>query len=243
MEAITGIYGALSARAYANQRYPESGFNDRSAQLLAKVLGITDSVHKDSEWERNCLLRSQWFDARCRQFFRQYPQGMCIDLGAGLSTRFHRLSEADDWPRFSWVDIDLPEITAIKKKAIPTIDSYQLIAADIVQEDWLAKTGWHPRTPLIVTLESVLMEMPSVHVRAALSVLTKHSLAQSHIEIVFDYPVKTRSWKTLFQSKSWLMSPEKLTCYLLDMGIEVMRYEQLFNAQGKGAGFFTCRLA
>lgn len=143
MDAATGIYGALSARAYAQQRCLESGFNDRSARLLAKLIGLTDSVCKDPEWECNCLLRSQWFDSRCRQFFKRYPQGMCIDLGAGLSTRFHRLSEADDWPRFSWVDVVLPGITAIKKEAIPKSDNYQLIAADIVREDWLASADWH----------------------------------------------------------------------------------------------------
>lgn len=141
MESSANIYGALSARAFAQQRCPESGFSDRSARLLAKLVGIPDSLCKDPEWERNCLVISQWFDAHCQQFFKRHPQGMCIDLGAGFSTRFHRLSEADDWPRFSWVDIDLPDITAIKKNAIPKTDNYQLIAADIVRDDWLTKAA------------------------------------------------------------------------------------------------------
>lgn len=36
MDAATGIYGALSARAYAQQRCPESGFNDRSARCYLR---------------------------------------------------------------------------------------------------------------------------------------------------------------------------------------------------------------
>ncbi|MDZ7923293.1 MAG: class I SAM-dependent methyltransferase [Marinagarivorans sp.] len=198
MATATSIFSALSARAYAQQSWPELGFHDRAARLLARLLGVNNPVMNDPLWERDCLVRSQWFDARCRRFFTLHPQGMCIDLGAGLSTRFHRLSEADDWPRFSWVDVDLPDVTAIKTKAIPKIDNYQLIAANIVQDDWLAATGWHPHTPLIITLESVLSDMSIDEIYAAFSIIAKHCTAASQIEIVFDYRSPARRWYEFF---------------------------------------------
>ena len=135
MAATIDIYSALSARAYAQQSWPDLGFHDHAAWLLAKLLGVNARLRNEPAWERSCVLRSQWFDRRCHAFFKRHPQGMCIDLGAGLSTRFHRLSAAHDWPRFSWVDVDLPEIIALKKKAMPRIDNYQMISADIVKDD------------------------------------------------------------------------------------------------------------
>lgn len=203
--AAANIYSALSARAYAEQCWPELGFHDRAARLLAALLGVHKPVQNDPEWERSCLVRSQWFDMRCCEFFTRHPQGLCIDLGAGLSTRFHRLSEADDWPRFSWVDVDVPEVIALKQNAIPRIDNYQLIAADIASDDWLAATGWHPHTPLIITLESVLPDMSLTEIGKVFAIIAKHCVATrcaraSQIEILFDYAKPARRWYEFFFS-------------------------------------------
>lgn len=188
------IYSALSARAYAQKIWPAVGFHDHAARSLATLLGVSEPVKKDLAWGRGCLLRSQWFDERCRQFFNRYPQALCIDLGAGLSTRFHRLSEAADWPRFSWVDVDLPDIIAIKAGAIPKIDNYRLMSANIAKDDWLVASGWHPHTPLIITLESVLLDMDLTDVCTIFSTIARHCTAASQLEILFDYPVGKMRW-------------------------------------------------
>ena len=225
MATTTSIYGALSARAYAQQSWPELGFHDRAARLLARLLGINTPVGNDPLWERGCLMRSQWFDKHCRRFFKLHPQGMCIDLGAGLSTRFHRLSEADDWPRFSWVDVDLPDITTIKKNAFPKIDNYQLIAANIVQDDWLVATGWHPHTPLIITLESVLPDMPLNEIYAVFSIIAKHCTAASQIEIVFDYRAPAKRWYEFFAYGSRAFVSQNIVNNIANLGLVLTHSE------------------
>lgn len=230
MATTTSIYDALSARAYAQQSWPELGFHDRAARLLARLLGINTPVRNDPLWERGCLVRSQWFDARCRRFFTLHPQGMCIDLGAGLSTRFHRLSEADDWPRFSWVDVDLPDITAIKSKAIPKIDNYQLIAANIVQDDWLAASGWHPNTPLIITLESVLSDMSLSEIYAVFAIIAKHCTAASQIEVVFDYPNPARKWYEFFMHRPRAFRMHHLIDEIATLGL-VLKHSEPINTK------------
>lgn len=225
MATTANIYSTLSARAYAQQSWPELGFHDRAARLLARLLGVNVPVKNDPLWERGCLVCSQWFDARCRQFFRRHPQGMCIDLGAGFSTRFHRLSEADDWPCFSWVDVDFPDITAIKSKAIPKIDNYQLIAANIVEDDWLAATGWHPHTPLIITLESVLSDMPLSEIYAVFSTIAKHCTAASQIEIVFDYRTPVRRWYEFFTYRPRTFVLQNLLNDIANLGLVLTQSE------------------
>ena len=244
MAFSANIYSALSARAYAQQSWPNIGFHDHAARALAKLLGVTTPLKNDPVWERHCLLRSQWFDERCRQFFKRYPQAMCIDLGAGLSTRFHRLSESDDWPRFSWVDVDLPEITTLKAKVIPQIDNYRLISANIVNDDWLTASGWHPRTPLIITLESVLMEMNSSDISAIFSTITKHCTAASNIEIVFDYPKpKTRWYQCLtFDTHTFLL--QKLSDCMASMGLALKYTDSVqTTTHSKNDQFVVCSVA
>jgi O-methyltransferase involved in polyketide biosynthesis len=243
MAATASIYSALSARAYAQKSWPELGFHDHAARLLATLLGVNDPVSNDPKWERSCLLRSQWFDMRCRQFFMLHPQGMCIDLGAGLSTRFHRLSEADDWPRFSWVDVDLPDIIALKTKAIPKIDNYQLIAANIVQDDWLGVTGWRPHTPLIITLESVLPGMPLAEIYSVFAAIAKHCTAASQIEIVFDYPSPIRRWHDFFTYRPRAFVLRKLVSDIAALGLTVTHSEQIKTGLDQGDGLFVCTIA
>lgn len=251
MAATASIYSALSARAYAQQSWPELGFHDRAARLLARLLGVNAPVNNDPLWERSCLVRSQWFDVRCRQFFKLHPQGMCIDLGAGLSTRFHRLSEADDWPRFSWIDVDLPDITAIKAQAIPKIDNYRLIAANIVQDDWLAAIGWHPHTPLIITLESVLSDMPVTDIYTVFANIAKHCTAASQIEIVFDYRAPVRRWYEFFTYRPRTFVLQNLLNDIAGLGLVLAHSEsiktkansKLTAGTDQVDGLFVCSIA
>lgn len=217
MSAVFNPYASLTARAYAQQRWPEIGFHDSAASLLATLLGVSKPLQDNPVWELGCLLRSQWFDQRCSSFFEQYPQGMCIDLGAGLSTRFHRLSESADWPRFSWVDVDLPEIVKLKSRAIPRIDNYQLLTANIVEDDWLSLSGWHPQVPLIITLESVLSYMPLEDIYKVFVSIAKHCTGNNKVEIVFDYSRSTGWYERLWQS-SRFYKQKSLVDYLLGLG-------------------------
>lgn len=241
MASSANIYSALSARAYAQQLWPAIGFHDHAARSLAKLLGVNEPVKPDLSWGRGCLLRSQWFDERCRQFFQRYPQAMCIDLGAGLSTRFHRLSEAADWPRFSWVDVDLPEVIAIKARAIPKIDNYRLLPANIAKDDWLASSGWHPHTPLIITLESVLLDMNLTDVCAVFATIARHCTAASPVEIVFDYPAAKARW---YQALSLATDIDHLRNHLAKLGLS-LRFPDTNQAAPSTDGdqFFICSFA
>lgn len=237
-------YSALSARAYAQQIWPSIGFQDHAAKTLAKLLGVTAPLKTDLTWERTCLWRSQWFDEQCRHFFMRYPQAMCIDLGAGLSTRFHRLSEVDDWPRFSWVDVDLPEVTAIKANALPRIDNYRLLAADIIKEDWLAASGWHPRTPLIVTFESVLMVMNGRDIGDIFATIVKHCSPASTIEIVFDYPKLKNHWYDFVIPNSSVLALRYVADSMTALGLTLKFSDPLkVPAECKNEQFFICKFS
>lgn len=200
MDFSLDIRKGLCARAHAQRQWPEIGFKDQWASLLAQLLGISLKQRLSLPLERQLIQRCQWFDDRCRDFFQRHPQALGIELGAGLSTRFHRLSDTSDWPRFKWVDVDLPHITESKASVLPTIDNYRLVAADIVNDDWLSRVGWESGQPLLVLMEGVASELEGEQMLQLIYRLRQRAASAQELELVFDdlHPNSWRVWlKTL----------------------------------------------
>ncbi len=146
---------ALNARADAVQFWPEMYFYDRAAIVLSRILNIDAGVRFCPLDERRYLRANHWLDQRCLAFFNQHPKGLGIECGAGLSTRFHRLSEQHEWPQFSWVDIDSEESIALKSRAMPVIDNYRLIANDNQLKELFSAIQWDGSTPLMIVIDGL----------------------------------------------------------------------------------------
>jgi O-methyltransferase involved in polyketide biosynthesis len=190
---------SLCARAHAQRHWPEMGFSDQSASLLAQLLGISLKQRLSPLAERQVIERSQWFDAVCRDFLHRHPKAICIELGAGLSTRFHRLSRTADWPRFQWVDVDLPGVTASKAAVLPAIDNYRLVSADIVNDDWLSLSGWARGQSVLILLEGVAPELKGDALLRLLYRVRQAASSAQEIAVVMDDSHASR-WRAWLQS-------------------------------------------
>lgn len=179
-------YSLLSQRAGARKNWPQLGFCDPAAQIVLDRLNAGIRYLQPASTPADCLAlkRSQWMDHRCQQFFSRYPHALCVELGAGFSTRFHRLSELADWPRFRWLEVDSAEIIQQKSKLLPAIDNYQLVAANVVEGDWLMH--WQGE-PLVIVLEHRLMFMSPVELHSLFSRIADLTQGKAPVEIVFDY--------------------------------------------------------
>ena len=182
-----------------NRQWPELGFNDQSASLLAQLLGVNLKQRMPLLDEQHLIERCQWFDERCHDFFQRHPRATCIELGAGLSTRFHRLSGTADWPRFQWVDVDLPHVTASKSEVLPAIDNYRLISADIMNDNWLGQSGWTSGQPLLILMEAVAPELGDDAILTLLYRLRQAVNSAQELEVVVDVKQYGR-WRNLFKT-------------------------------------------
>ena len=222
------ICSSLSARARAGRQWPEIGFSDHPAHLLAQLLGINLTQHLSPLDERRLIQRSQWFDDCCRDFFLRHPQAMCIELCAGLSTRFHRLSSTADWPRFHWVEVDVSEVTTLKKKVLPAIDNFRLVSADITRDDWLGLSGWNPKQPLLVLMEAVTPRLKSESLLRLIKEL-KQQLGTAELEIIVeDTRLRSRSgWlaRVTERVNAWLRFP--LTHYKTELEQQGFKIKQI----------------
>jgi len=213
---------ALSARAHARQRWPALGFVDEAAAILLEALGSEGQcICTDADTERRCLIRSQWFDHQCQSFFEKYPHGLCIDIGSGLNTRFHRLCSCADWPRFQWVDVDLPEVVLLKSSLIPKTDNYRMVSADIATDDWLDASGWQSGVPLIISLEGTLAGVSVAALMRLFEQIAKRCRGNEVTEVLFDYvqPAPKPLWRIKELSSrliQWWIKP--ITSGALQMG-------------------------
>ena len=60
-----------------------------------------------------------------------HPEGLVVNLGAGLDTRFYRLDNGT----IAWIDIDLPEVVAFRQKLQDPANPRRLLLAASVLED------------------------------------------------------------------------------------------------------------
>lgn len=174
---------ALNARADAGQCWPEMYFYDRAAVVLTRLLNIDARVRFCPLDERRYLRANHWLDQRCLAFFNVHPKGLGIECGAGLSTRFHRLSERHEWPQFSWVDIDSEESIALKSKAMPVIDNYRLITSDHNLEELVSAIQWDSSTPLMIIIDGLAHGVGAEWLKSLLQILLAQRCEKTSIHL------------------------------------------------------------
>jgi len=175
----------LVARAQARTLFPELGFVDKQAEHMVEALRIPlNSFGTDFAWLRGTVLRARWFDDRCRRFFDANPSGLGVALGAGLDTRFQRLDRGG----IRWIDLDLPEIIALKSRFVAATAHYRALACDVTDPAWMEQIGWRKGTPLILTAEGLLMYLVPSDVRNLFrGIAQRFSRGSAPVSVLFDY--------------------------------------------------------
>ncbi|GAA2825237.1 class I SAM-dependent methyltransferase [Crossiella cryophila] len=115
------------------------------------------------------VLRTLILDEWVREFIDAHPGGTVIEIGAGLNTRFERLDNG----RVHWVDLDLPDAMALRRRFFTECDRRKLLGASVLAEDWPDAVRELPG-PYFFVAEGVLLYFPPAQVRLALAGLSRH---------------------------------------------------------------------
>ncbi|MGH3569928.1 MAG: class I SAM-dependent methyltransferase [Pseudonocardia sp.] len=81
---------------------------------------------------RGCVVRTAILDHWVQAFLDRHPAGTVIEIGTGLNTRFERLDNG----QVSWVDLDLPDVIALRRHFFTDTARRRMIAASVVDEAW-----------------------------------------------------------------------------------------------------------
>lgn len=156
------LLGPLHARA-ADARRLLPLLGDDHARVLVERLDHDFSRFEDRPRFAS-VVRTLVFDDIVRTFLCAHPAGTVVELGVGLNTRFERLDNG----RQRWFDVDLPEVTTLRRALLPSSARRLHVAASVVDPSWLELVATAP-APYCFVLEAMLGYVPCDQVRGVLA--------------------------------------------------------------------------
>ncbi|RDL38760.1 uncharacterized protein BP5553_03100 [Venustampulla echinocandica] len=112
-------------------------------------------------------LRSRQFDRWTASFLATHPHSTVLHLACGLDSRAQRVEWGSD---IRWVDIDLPEVVALRRQILPQSFSgrdYRLLGASVTDSAWLEDIP--ADRPTVVVMEGLLSYLMEEDVEGLLS--------------------------------------------------------------------------
>jgi methyltransferase (TIGR00027 family) len=115
-------------------------------------------------------LRSRKYDEYTRLFLAQHPDGVVVNIGCGMDTRFYRIDNG----QVIFFDLDLPEIIQFKRSFVAESDRYSLIACSVLDDRWMEQVAQAGPRPTLFLAEGVLMYLDPDPVKALILKLQFH---------------------------------------------------------------------
>lgn len=78
-------------------------------------------------------IRTRLIDDAVNAFIDDHDMPLVVELGAGLSTRYYRTGK----DRAHWVELDLPDAIAVRRKIDVETENHWFIAASLDNTDWV----------------------------------------------------------------------------------------------------------
>ncbi|MGY6023502.1 class I SAM-dependent methyltransferase [Streptomyces spinosirectus] len=110
------------------------------------------------------VLRTAIVDSWVRAFLAEHPAGTVVEIGTGLNTRFERVDNGT----VHWVDLDLPDTIALRRKFFTDTERRRMVAASVLDEGWLSTVEEYPG-PYFFVAEGVLVYLPENEAAEALT--------------------------------------------------------------------------
>jgi len=130
----------------------------RSEDTLDRIL-VSGTL--DKRLVVHIALRAKKYDDYARDFLKRFPDGVIVNIGCGLDSRFLRTDNG----RVVFYDLDLPEIIAIKKGFFNETERYHLIASSVLDFTWMAPVLRH-KGPFLFMAEGVFMYLDGKDVQS-----------------------------------------------------------------------------
>jgi len=105
-------------------------------------------------------IRARKYDQVVNNYISNNLLCTVINLGCGFDTRFWRINNK----KCVYIDIDLPEIIAIKKEILKKYLSYELIGYSVLDPSWIEKVISKSNKNVILIAEGLFMYLPKIDV-------------------------------------------------------------------------------
>jgi methyltransferase (TIGR00027 family) len=242
MNTITDISETLLIPLYARALETQSKnplINDKKAVEITEQLNKTFATSNSRLHQRLAkgkiritankkltaflALRTRKFDRYCQEFLNHAPNGIIVELGCGLSSRFSRI----DNNTVEWYDLDLPEVIAIRKQFSQETQRNHMIAASVLDTQWMKQLP--TKKNIIFIAEGLLMYLHEDDVKSLVLKLQQQFPGCElvcEVENTFVVNVlKKERWKKKFQ-QDYHLGPDVTICFGIQNGKDLESWGQ-----------------
>jgi O-methyltransferase involved in polyketide biosynthesis len=122
--ALVTLYGKA-----LDSRRPDSILADREAdKALQRIDYDFSMLRMHRRDEKSAAVRSKGYDEWVKRFLDVHHECVVLHLGCGLDARVYRVNPP---PSVSWYDIDLPDVTDLRRRLFPQRAGLYTIAASV----------------------------------------------------------------------------------------------------------------
>jgi O-methyltransferase involved in polyketide biosynthesis len=136
---LTGAPETMLATLYGraiDSRAPRSILHDdTAARAVERIDYDFRRTGMTATTAAGVALRGRRLDDWTREFLAAHPEATVLHLACGLDTRAQRLAPG---PSVRWVDLDHPEVVALRERLLPPPPGdYRLVGASVTDDGWL----------------------------------------------------------------------------------------------------------
>jgi O-methyltransferase involved in polyketide biosynthesis len=106
-------------------------------------------------------MRAKRYDDYVRDFLSRFPEGVVVNIGCGLDSRFQRIDNG----AVHFYDLDLPEVVSLRQRFFEDTGRYRQIAISVLDYEWMDNVSVH-RGPFLFLAEGVLMYLQPGEVKS-----------------------------------------------------------------------------
>jgi O-methyltransferase involved in polyketide biosynthesis len=142
--------------------------------------------------------RLKKFDAAANRFIADNPQCTVINLACGFDTRFWRIANEN----CRYVEIDLPEVIALKREILMDQPGCELIGCSVLDVSWIDQVTAKGNSRFLLLAEGLFMWLPQPE---AIGLFKEIGERFDRSQLVLDMvPEKYTKgiWKTMFRLHS-----------------------------------------
>ena len=137
----------------------------RSGKKLDKIF-VKGKINK--ALVTHITIRAKKYDEYVRDFLEKYEKGIVVNIGCGLDSRFSRIDNG----KVFFYDLDLPEMTDIKRLFFKETSRYRIIASSVLDYNWMSIISKH-EGPFLFMAEGVFMYLNQTEVESLILKLQK----------------------------------------------------------------------
>ncbi len=159
----------LAYRA-AESRRPDALIHDpKAAEIVAQLAYDFSKLERQRYQQLNIGLRVREFDRAVRAFLAEHPDGVVVDIGCGLDTRFERVDNG----QVTWFNLDFSEVMALRERFFAPHARCYLLASSALEFAWMDEVAQHPG-PYFFLAEGVFPYIAEAELKSLMLALRDH---------------------------------------------------------------------